>query len=292
MKACIIYNQGLGKDYVLYQVVQDFIDQGKVLGIDLIPKSNEDFITYQDQEGLQVLGLDFDPAFILFYDKDLVLARALENSDYRLFNPLEAIALCDDKIKSYQALEGLPLPRTIYGPKRYHPYENPDFAQRVLSILGPKVIVKESTGSFGQQVHLAQGLDQLVPLLKNLSCRSYLIQEYIEESMGRDLRVVLVGDQVLGGMERSNQGDFRANIALGGQGRAVSLSPEEIVLAKACHRRLGLFFSGVDLLYSKEGPLVCEVNSNLSYLGFSKATGLPVGKIILKAILKEIKKPL
>lgn len=292
MKACIIYNQSLGKDYVLYQVVQDFIDQGKFLSIDLIPKSNEDFTTYQDQEGVQVLGLDFDPAFILFYDKDLVLARALKNSGYRLFNPLEAIALCDDKIKSYQALEGLPLPRTIYGPKRYHPYENPDFAQRVLDILGPKVIVKESTGSFGQQVHLAQGLDQLVSLLKNLSCRSYLIQEYIEESMGRDLRVVLVGDQVLGGMERSNQGDFRANIALGGQGRAVSLSPEEIALAKACHRRLGLFFSGVDLLYSKEGPLVCEVNSNLSYLGFSKATGLPVGKIILEAILKEIKKPL
>ena len=113
----------------------------------------------------------------------------------------------------------------------------------------------------------------------------YLFQENISHSFGRDIRVVLVGDEILGAIERRNPKDFRANIALGGTSSPIVLTEEQKSVALEAHRALGLQFSGVDLLYGEQGPLVCEVNSNLSYLGFQQATGIPVGEKILSHIL-------
>lgn len=290
MKALIVYNGGLGKDYILYDVVKDLIGEAQNLEIDLIPKSNEDLLVMETGQGTQVLGLDFSPAFVLFLDKDLFLARALESMGYPVFNSPKAIEICDDKKKNYQRLEGLPMPKTIFSPLLYHPKENRAYCQKILENLGPSLIVKAAKGSFGQQVQRITSLEDLLQWTRENSTSSYLIQESIEESLGRDIRVVIVGNKILGAMERRNQKDFRSNIYLGGQGREISLSPQEENLALEAHRRLGLAFSGVDLLYSSRGPLLCEVNSNLSYLGFQEVTSLPVGKFILQEILRRIKK--
>ncbi len=288
MKALLVYNGGLGKNYILYDVVRDLIERAREFSIDLIPKSNEELLVLESSLGEEVLNLDFDPAFVLFLDKDLDLARALENKGYPLFNSSQAIGLCDDKKKTYQVLRGLPMPKTIFSPLLYHAKENRDYCRELWSRLKAPLILKAAQGSFGEQVKQIENLEDLVRETKAMSPTSYLVQECIQESLGRDIRVVLVGDQILGAMERTNQKDFRSNIYLGGQGKEIQLTADQEALALEAHRRLGLNFSGVDLLVSSQGPLVCEVNSNLSYLGFQKATSIPVGKFILEEILSQL----
>lgn len=288
MKALLVYNGGLGKNYILYDVVRDLIERAKDFSLDLIPKSNEELLVLESSQGEEVLNLDFDPAFVLFLDKDLDLARALENKGYPLFNSSQSIGLCDDKKKTYQVLRGLPMPKTIFSPLLYHAKENRDYCKEVWSRLQAPLILKAAQGSFGEQVKQVKSLEDLVRETRAMSPTSYLVQECIQESLGRDIRVVLVGDQILGAMERTNQKDFRSNIYLGGQGKEIQLTADQENLALEAHRRLGLNFSGVDLLVSSQGPLVCEVNSNLSYLGFQKATSIPVGKFILEEILSQL----
>ncbi|MCD1147676.1 RimK family alpha-L-glutamate ligase [Peptoniphilus sp. KCTC 25270] len=287
-KGIIVYNSGMKKVKNLYGVVENLVEAGKKASTECIPIGNGDFVLdYKDKEVSYPILEKIQPDFVLFLDKDLVLARGLEAMGYPIFNSPSAIEICDNKLLTWQALKTIsPMAKTLPGPMQYsfYPLSRP-FYDQVVSTLGSPFILKEAQGSFGEQVYSISSYEEMNAVLSKINGRPYLFQENISHSFGRDIRVVLVGDEILGAIERRNPKDFRANIALGGTSSPIVLTEEQKSVALEAHRALGLQFSGVDLLYGEQGPLVCEVNSNLSYLGFQQATGIPVGEKILSHIL-------
>lgn len=233
------------------------------------------------------------PDFVIFWDKDIFLARHLERMGIRLFNSANAIALCDDKALMMLELakSGLRTPKTIVAPFTFStPKIDEEYIQAAVKCLGMPIIVKESCGSFGQQVYKAESKEELLERLIALGDKRTILQEYIQTSCGRDIRVNIIGDRVVGAMLRSNDRDFRANITLGGKGTPIPLTDEQEEIALAAHQLLGLDFSGVDLLFGKnDEPILCEVNSNVNFLSFEAASGIDFGELLLDDILEKMR---
>lgn len=230
--------------------------------------------------------------FVLFWDKDVLLASWMEAQGVPVFNSAECIALCDDKRKMHLAFAkaGIPVPETVIAPMTFSGigFTNYDFLPQVEERLGYPLVVKEGYGSFGAQVYLAQNREELIKIIENCSSTEILLQEYIEESHGRDIRLQVVGDQVVGSMYRYSTTDFRANISAGGSMRPYEPSAEEKELAIRAARAVGADFAGVDLLFSENGPLVCEVNSNAHFKNLMDCTGVDTAFEILFFIRTQI----
>lgn len=120
-----------------------------------------------------------------------------------------------------------------------------------------------------------------------------LVQEFIKEAGGADLRVFVVDGQIVGAMKRqAREGEFRSNLHRGGTATVINLTPEERATAIKAAKKLGLGIAGVDLLQSSRGPLVMEVNSSPGLEGIEGATGLDIGgKIIEYVERNEFNKP-
>ena len=252
------------------EIESDMLAAAPQHGFRFLPRTNQDFVSPQSLEGL--------PPACLFWDKDVRLARLLELAGMRLYNPAQSIAHCDDKTLTYLALKGkLPMPLTLLCPMTYEGlgYQQMDFLQSAADTLGLPFIIKEGYGSYGSQVYLVHTISQARELLQRIGAKPVLFQQFIQESAGRDLRIFVVGGQTIAAMKRINTaGDFRANIAEGGYGEAYSLSAEEARLAIDACQLMGLDFAGVDLLFSKDGPLLCEVNSNAHFAALKEVTGI------------------
>ncbi len=232
--------------------------------------------------------------FILFWDKDTRLARHLEQQGYQVFNSSEAIAACDDKALTHLALmkEGIPMPRTIIAPKTFDNigYTNEHFLKEVSDRLGYPMVVKECFGSFGQQVYLAKDPEELKTLVRRIGTRPMLYQEFIASSAGKDVRLQVVGGRVIASMYRySENGDFRANLSIGGKMLPYEPTKEQCELAVRCCEILGLDYAGVDLLFGEKGEtLVCEVNSNAHFKNIYDCTGVNAADAILSHIVNKL----
>ncbi len=229
---------------------------------------------------------------VLFWDKDVRLARALEACGARLTNPAEAVALCDDKAATHLVLAkaGVPMPRTLVAPMTYLSFDAPgeEFLRLGAQKLGFPLVVKECFGSLGGQVYLAEDAAGLRRLADAMGPKPFLLQEFVAASAGTDKRLYVVGNRVAAAMQRRSDTDFRANIGLGGHGGAYSPTPEEETLALRCCRLLGAEIAGVDLLEDADGrPLVCEVNSNAQVAGITACTGVDVADCIAAYVLGE-----
>lgn len=269
--------------FTIHKVVADFIKKGH----NIMAKAHTDYALIHQDGKLRAVDLKGDPhpSKILFFDKDIRLARALAE-EVPVYNSPRAIEISDDKLLTWEALEGhVPMIDTLPGPFHYRgstPKE--EFLLYAEERFGYPMVAKAAKGSFGEQVFLAENRDELVALIENFDSADYLLQRYVKEARGVDKRVIVVGEEVVGAIERRNPGDFRANIDLGGSARPTPLTEEESAIALEAHRLLGLTFSGIDLIRSNEGPLLVEVNSNMSYLGFQHATGIDVTNKILHTI--------
>lgn len=231
------------------------------------------------------------PDFVLFWDKDIVLARYMESCGLRLYNKADAIDNCDNKLLTHLKLHiaGLPMPRTIASPMTYENigYTDFEFLERISSELGFPVVVKAARGSFGQQVLKANSHDELIDCVSSLGTQPIVFQEFIAADQGSDLRLQVVGDKVIAAMKRTSaNGDFRSNLTLGGTMRCFDPTNLQIELAlKAC-QALQLDFAGVDLLTGNNGePLVCEINSNAHFKTLYECTGVDTASSIMKHIL-------
>lgn len=233
-----------------------------------------------------------DADFYLFWDKDVRLALQLEQLGGRIFNPARSIALCDDKTLTHLALckTGLPMPPTILCPQTFPAvgYPESDFLAQVGEALGYPLVIKEGCGSFGQQVYLAQSPADARAIIARAAGAPLLFQKFIQESAGRDIRLYMVGGQCAAAMRRVNDTDFRANIQSGGRAERYEPTAEEVALAAAACKALGLAFAGVDLLHSQDGPLLCEVNSNAHFTALSALTHVDVAEKILMHIQEAL----
>ncbi len=294
MNGWIIYNGALRIKKV-EKLVEKLSNEGKKKGLNLrLVKNNQLMPIYSSfgkPEIKTIIDLD-EPDFIIFWDKDILLAKHLELMGYRLFNAREAIENCDNKALMHLELsnQGIRMPKTLVGPFVFFQQNLSDeYFDRIFSELGERIILKEAYGSFGMQVYQINSKEELQSRLIELGNRAFIMQEYIDTSFGRDIRVNIIGDKIVGAMERSNSSDFRANITLGGTGKFIELNDSQKELALKAHKTLKLDFSGVDLLYGKGNePILCEVNSNVNYLSFEEASGINFSEKLLNYIMEKM----
>jgi len=191
----------------------------------------------------------------------------------------EAILQSRNKWTCFQILTqaGIPVPKTILG--------NAHNVEQVLTSFGKgPVILKVLQGTHGHGVILAETYQSALSTIETLKASKvrFVVQEFIEESDGADIRVIVVDGVVIAAMKRqSKDGDFRSNLHRGGSSEAINLSHEEERLAIKTARALRLGVCGVDILQSKKGPLVLEVNSTPGLEGIEVTTGKNVAKSII-----------
>ncbi len=233
------------------------------------------------------------PDFVLFWDKDVTLARYLEISGIPVFNSSEGIANCDDKRKSYTAFleHKIPIPATIVAPLTYENigYPSLEFLEPIERVLGFPMIVKEAFGSFGEQVYKAENREKLEKIVTDIQKSPALFQKYVATSCGQDVRAQVVGDKVVAAMRRFSDHDFRANITCGGNKEAFELDDKGCELAVRACQALGCDFGGVDLLFTKHGFCVCEVNSNAHFKNLYDCTGVNTADYIMDYIYEKVK---
>lgn len=296
MTGWIIYNGTLNVPKIK-ELVDSLVKDAKELNINLEAIKNTELIPMYSSKGeakLIHMKRVEEPNFIIFWDKDVLLARHLEKMGYRVFNSSTAIKNCDHKGLMHLVLSNnnINIPRTILSPMIFdYSLNSEDYLINCYEALGKSVIIKESMGSFGMQVYLINNREEFINKVKELNKNKidFIIQENIKSSFGRDIRVNIIGNKVVGAMLRESETDFRANISQGGKGTLVELNKEQEEIALKAHKALGLDFSGVDLLFGEnDKPLLCEVNSNLNFLSFEKIWGKGFGKKILEYILGKI----
>ena len=196
----------------------------------------------------------------------------------------EAIARARDKLRCHQLLaaEGIGLPDTVFG-------DNPDDTADLLALLGPPPhVIKLNEGTQGAGVMLTEKPSAsrgAVETLRGLYA-NFLVQEFIAEAKGADLRCFVVGDRVVAAMRRqAPKGEFRSNLHRGGTAKPVRITRAEAATAVRAARVLGLGVAGVDMLRSKRGPLVLEVNSSPGLEGIEAATGVDVADCIVSHVV-------
>ncbi len=226
-------------------------------------------------------------AFTLFWDKDTVLARRLERNGIPVFNSAGAIEVCDDKAKTYTELLGaVPQPKTMCSPLTYKKEDLTPFIEGAVKELGLPLVFKNCRGSFGQQVYLCESAGDIK--LRITGEKPFILQEYVSCSAGQDIRLQVVGNKVVAAVRRENKNDFRANATLGGKMEAYTPTKEEREIALTASAKLGLLFSGVDILEGAEGPLLCEVNSNAHIMNLLDAAGVDAAPLIFRAIEEKL----
>ena len=235
---------------------------------------------------------DRPPDFVLFWDKDTALAQRFVDAGVSVFNSPAAIACCDDKIMTSLALarHGVPTPRTIVAPKTFEGVgrNSLEFLHAAADTLKLPMVIKEACGSFGQQVYLAQTMDEAQDIVRRIGHKDFLMQEFVATSRGQDLRVNVVGDEVVAAMRRFNASDFRSNVTLGGGTEPAAPTPAQRDAALAACKAVGADFAGVDILFGPDGaPLVCEVNSNPHFRSTLDCTGVNLADSVAAYVLNR-----
>ena len=224
---------------------------------------------------------DFEKSKLEF---DAVL-RQFEVSGVYSLNGSVAITRSRDKLRAHQLLarKNIAMPITSYAHSANATEDLIEF------VGGAPLIVKVLSGTQGRGVLLAEtnkAAESLINAFLNLEA-DFLVQEFIKEAGGSDIRCFVIGDKVFAAMKRqSADGDFRSNLHIGGSAEPVKLRPEERAVAVKAAKSLGLEVAGVDIVRSSHGPLVLEVNSSPGLEGIEKVTG----KDIATAIIEHIEK--
>lgn len=293
MKGWLIVNEYL-KTGKFLELQELFLKAAKARNVELQVHSNAEFVI--DSCSGRVISKAFDsgkPDFIIFYDKDIALARAFEGMLLYVFNSAEAIDICDSKYKMadeignynkmvkqgdlLMSMKEIRVPKTFKVPftyenigiKREASFEFLDLIEESLlcckierdtkcgdkeqRISAYPLIIKESYSSFGMGVHLANSREEAIDIICNHGNRECVIQEYIESAKGRDVRLQMVGDECVAAMMRSNDSDFRSNLTNGGVMEKYEPTEEDLALAKDVMNCLWLDFAGIDIMHDSDG---------------------------------------
>ena len=308
----LIVNEYLDTEKFL-EIRKLFLSGAEKKNVKLTVYTNADFAV--DLSGAVVKSRAFDegePEFIIFYDKDIALASALEKMGYRLYNSADAIDVCDSKVKTATRISEYNLncrddeakilmPKTYKVPFTYenigikdsYSFDFLDYVEKDLceaekgALSGAyPMVIKESNSSFGMGVHLATSREEAVKLICKYGNKECLIQEYISYSSGRDYRLQMVSDKCVCAMMRSNENDFRANITNGGKMSEYKPTDEDLSLARNVMKCLKLDFAGIDIMHDKSGRAVfLEANSNAHFKNIYDLTGINAAEKMIEYIV-------
>lgn len=253
---------------------------------DLVIEKRNPVVIYKGQrlEGIDAV-IPRIGASVTFYGTAVV--RQFEMM--KVFSTVESQALVRsrDKLRSLQILAraGLGLPKTVFT----------NYAKNVKDIVneagGAPVVVKLLEGTQGLGVVLAEtdaAAESVIEAFNGLKVR-VIVQEFVKEAKGSDIRAFVVDGVVVGAMKRSaKKGEFRSNLHRGGTAEIYDLTEEEENAALKAARVLGLGICGVDMLQSESGPLILEVNSSPGLEGIEKATGKNIAKSIIRYVERHV----
>lgn len=282
----VIYNGSLTSDKFLDQAIL-IKEAAERAGVQTHIKKNYEILMELDTELVE------RPDFVVFLDKDILLATYLKTKGIPIFNDPEVIETCDNKAKQYIALAhaNIPMPKTIIAPKVYPAFtiEKSGYFERVLERIPLPMIIKEGRGSFGMKVYLIETKEEFYEKVASLRGIDFVFQQFIATSRGRDIRVNIVGDEIVAAMYRHSETDFRANITNGGVAEVIELTAAQQSLAIQAAEAVGAKFAGVDLLFGEnEQPLVCEVNAAAHIRNILNVTGINVADAMIAYILSEL----
>lgn len=198
-----------------------------------------------------------------------------------------AINRSRDKLRAYQLLAkaGVGVPKTVFA------RDTADFEDVIVQAGGTPLIIKVARGTHGNGVVLAETKKAAQAVMQAFFVEgvNFLVQEFIKESAGTDIRAFVVGKRVVASYKRQSlDDDFRSNLHQGGEGKAIKLTDEEIKTAVRAAKSMNLPVCGVDMMRSERGPLVLEVNSSPGF-GIEKITGRDVATKIIEYIERNAK---
>ena len=258
------------------------------------PNEIDIFVNKENKQSILVNGKSLPlPKFVFprtgsgttYYIKAVI--RHFERMGVPVINSSEAIDNVKDKLYTHQILaqSNLDIPNTML-------LKHPIDISFVEKNIGFPVIVKKISGSYGRGVFLCENKKQLNQLvtMAELTKKSYdiIIQEFVKDTWGKDLRVFVVNNKVVGCMMRqSTDDDFRANLSRGGEGFPYEVNEQIEWLSSESSKALGLDIAGVDLLFQNGGYKICEVNSNPGFEGMEQFTNKNIaGEIVTFIKLK------
>ena len=290
----ILVKDRFWKSYETNRLIEEF--QKQDIEIQLVdPTTIDIFVNKENKSSILVKGKSLPlPKFVFprtgsgttYHIKAVI--RHFERMGVPVINSSDAIDNVKDKLYSHQILaqSNLDIPKTML---LKHPIDV-DFVQKHL---GFPVIVKTISGSYGKGVFLAETKKQLKQLLTmaELTKKSYniVIQEFVKYTWGKDLRVFVVNNKVVGCMMRQSQDDdFRANISRGGEGFPYEVNEQIEWLSSEASKALNLDIAGVDLLFDNGGYKICEVNSNPGFEGMETFTKKNIASDIVSFIKMRI----
>ncbi len=289
-KALIIYDANCDEKNFEAQTKLLF-DASKKLGISLTTKSNIEIYTILNNNKVKSFDSYASYDFALFLDDDVWLARNLELLGLKVFNNSRAIDLCENCANMYQQLikYGVNIPKTVILPANidYVPNLIRPFIDQAINDLGLPIIIKQWFGDLGKGVFLAKTREQAYEIVDKFEGKELLLQEFISEASGTDIRMYVVKNKVLASLRRTaGKEDFRSNINFGGvMERHIPTYIEQELAIDAC-KAVGCEFGIVDILKSINGPVVCEVNTSANIQYFAEVSNINIAEYILKACKK------
>jgi ribosomal protein S6--L-glutamate ligase len=216
------------------------------------------------------------------------VVRQFEQMGVFSVNSSQAISVSRDKLRSIQILSR----HNIGIPKTAFVHELDQIVPTIDRMGGPPIVIKLLEGTQGIGVILADSTSvakSIIEVLQGAANQNVLIQEFVKESRGRDIRAFVVGNRVVAAMRRVAQGDeFRSNVHRGGRVEAVALEPEYERAALHAAQIMGLRVAGVDMLEGEKGPKLMEINSSPGLEGIEAATGVDVAGAIIEMIEEEV----
>ncbi len=218
----------------------------------------------------------------------LAVVRQFDMMGVPVLNTAIAIARSRDKLRAMQLLtrKHIDVPTTVCA-------RTPDAVPVALNLIGTPAIVKLQQGAQGIGTMIAETPQAVSSLLETLWAmgQDIILQEYISESRGRDLRAIVVGRCVVAAMRRqAKSGEFRSNLHRGGLGVKVRLAPRYAQAAIAATKVMGLEVAGVDMLESRQGPKILEINSSPGLEGIERTSGIDVAGAIIRHAEKTMEK--
>lgn len=216
------------------------------------------------------------------------IIKQFQLAGFYVLNNYIGVFRAKNKIRTMQMLDhfDIPVPKTLV-------VSEPELLEEAAKEFSFPVIIKTIFGTHGTGVFIAESMRSLAPIVDYLTKRGgpVKLQEYIAEANGKDIRVFVAGKKIVAAMERSaKSGEFRANFHKGGTVGNVDLTDNEKRLAIRAAGVLGLDISGVDILRTKEGPKVIEVNSNPGLEGIGRATGINMAEKVVDFLEHRVAK--
>ena len=285
MKGWILYKNSIDSLRAEAYEIHRLIEVAEEMGIDIKVLAPEQFdlvVTRDDRHSILVDGQETAlPDFLLprmgaattYFA--LAVIRHLERLGVQTFNTSESIEVVKDKLYSHQILaqSNLPVAKTMLA-------KFPVDTNRVKQYLGYPVVVKTISGSQGTGVFLCNDQSNLDDLMELVSATNsnvnIILQEFIQSSHGRDLRIITIGGRAVACMQRiACDGSFKANVSRGGRAEPFDITPELEWLSTEVSRLLGLDIAGIDLLFDGDHYRICEANSSPGFQGMESC--IPVG---------------